>query len=240
MNEIADEPASEGFALTFQGLEGLWQGVGVVGHGFQRHYQHPYRPRSQANSQSWDHCSAVEHLFRMHQRGTGSVAQWWRVCLGCTRAWWHGLVLEHLSVWGPGFHLQQHSPSLKMQEDLMNQKCWVENYQSWFDFTPLWNNLSSQKGQNYKTLQKNFLLPFPWPARMALSIFLPFLVPAVEECRMLTWLIRGEANFSIWSRCCSPESSTAQWLISPLLVRIRIWKVTNSFLTIFSWRRKDT
>lgn len=110
MNEIADEPASEGFVLTFQGLAGLWQGVGVVGHGFQRHYQHPYRLRSQANSQSWDHCSAVEHLFRMHQHGAGGVTQWWRVCLECTRAWWHGLVLEHLPVCGPGFHIEQHSP----------------------------------------------------------------------------------------------------------------------------------
>lgn len=113
MNETADEPASEGFVLTFRGLAGLWQRAGVVGHGSQRHYQHLYSLRSQANSQSWDHCSAVEHLFRMHQRGAGGGAQWWRVCLECTKAWWHGLVLEHLPVWGPGFHLQQHRHSLK-------------------------------------------------------------------------------------------------------------------------------
>lgn len=113
MNETADEPASGGFVLTFQGLAGLWQGAGVVGHGFQRHYQHPYHLRSQANSQSWEHCSAVGHLFRMHHCGAGGGAQWWRVCLECTRAWWHGLVLEHLPVWGPEFHLQQHRHSLK-------------------------------------------------------------------------------------------------------------------------------
>lgn len=98
-------------------------------------------PVQNASAWSWRCDSVVEGLLGMHQ----GLVTWFGVgTLACVWPW--------IPYWA--------TQPLKMQEDLMNQKCWVENYQSWFDFTPLWNNLGSKKGQNYKTLQKKKKKPF--------------------------------------------------------------------------------